>query len=201
MSTPVLVRTLPTTRAIVFGSLLVFSLVGLGASAAFLSLITGNGGLPDTRTGFAVAIPVLTLVFISPMLIVDFFRRGAFTSMIIVEIPVLGLLFILWLVDAAWSSNFLSRIQSTCALTTITGSRGQVDSELNLLQSVCTDIKLTVAFGWLAWIPLLGYFLTLLTVSIIGAQKGASVWKSSVRDCDFGYGSSSRRSEDKMEVY
>jgi hypothetical protein len=41
------------------------------------------------------------------------------------------------------------------------------------------------------FILVLAYSVTLLTVSIIGAQKGASVWKSSVRDCDFGYDTSS----------
>ena len=87
MSTPFVVRALPTARLVTLGAynyilimstftnghrritgfLLFCSLVGLGASAAFVSLISSNGGVPDARAGFAVAVPVLTLVFVGPM--------------------------------------------------------------------------------------------------------------------------------------
>ncbi|KAI0087214.1 hypothetical protein BDY19DRAFT_308432 [Irpex rosettiformis] len=184
MSAPSIVRSLPTIRSVALSSLLICSLIGLGASGAFIALLNDNGRTLDDRAGFAVAIPVLTLVLVAPMFIIDLFRKGAFTSMIIVELPVLGVLFILWLADAAWQSNLLSEIQPVCS---IPASR-----QSDIAQKFCTDIQLVVAFGWIAWITLLGYFVTLLTVCIDGAKRDASIWKSSVRECDFGYESSSQ---------
>ncbi|KAI0700312.1 hypothetical protein BC835DRAFT_445129 [Cytidiella melzeri] len=189
-SAPSLVRALPVMRWITLGCLVVFSFVVLGASANYVAIVATNGAIPDPRAGFSVAVPVLTTVFISPMLFIDLFRRNAFTSMISVELPVLGFFFTLWLGATAWTTSFLVQIMPIC--------NGNLDNDI--VRSICMDVQLTTAFGWLNWIVLLVYFVMLLTISIIGAKKGASVWTSSVRDCDFGYGSSKAKLRDRFEA-
>jgi len=44
----------------------------------------------------AVGIGVLSLITLGPMLVVDIFRSGAFTSWVAVELPVVSILSILW---------------------------------------------------------------------------------------------------------
>ncbi|KIP09205.1 hypothetical protein PHLGIDRAFT_68017, partial [Phlebiopsis gigantea 11061_1 CR5-6] len=123
----------------------------------------------------AVAVSVLTLITVPAMLIIDIMRRGAFTSMILVELVWLGLLWVLWLASAADSANNLSGFGSTC------------HSEFfpDWWTQGCSETQAIVAFSFLNWIGLTGYLVSLLTLSIVAAQKGAPVWKSSVKEASF----------------
>ncbi|KAI0343822.1 hypothetical protein BDW22DRAFT_1428353 [Trametopsis cervina] len=182
MSTaPFLVRALPVLRWITFGVLILFSFIVMGVFVNLITLESNYGAPSDPFAGFAVAVPVLTLVFLLPMLVIDIFRHNSFTSMIVVELPVLGFFWIFWLALAAWASKTFSDAAMTCY--------SLKPGQSPLAQNVCTDIQVGLAFSWLNWISLFAYTGMLLSVSIVGAGKGGSVWTSSVRESDFGYGS------------
>ncbi|KAI0761703.1 hypothetical protein BC629DRAFT_1597226 [Irpex lacteus] len=123
--------------------------------------------------------------------VIDLLRRGAFTSLILVELVWLGILWVLWLASAADSSNAISG--EDCNLNDyfyvpswfVTG---------------CNESKAITAFGWLTWFALTGYLVPLLIVSITAQNKGAPVWKSSVRDATSGSTATDFGTENKVPV-
>jgi len=110
------------------------------------------------------------------MIALDFTRRGAFTSMVIVELVWVLVLWILWISTAALASQeneFQFGDGNSC---------GFEDSGLS---TVCHEFSAIEAFSFLAWIILLGYNITLLTFAIIGSTRGNRTWTSTVRDGGF----------------
>jgi len=186
---PFIVRSMPIMRRVTFAFMSVFSIAVLGASGHYINLVTTKtlfvDGLrawpqsaPDPFSAFDLAVAVLTFIFLKPMLIIDFFRRGAFTSLIVTELVVFGFFSIFWLTAAAWTSSVYPPVGDLCS----------ANPDVSVLVAGCTDIQVEMAFGWLAWILALTYFVLLLTMSIIASNKGKPVWKSTIRETDFGYG-------------
>ncbi|KAI0343824.1 hypothetical protein BDW22DRAFT_1356383 [Trametopsis cervina] len=185
------VRAMPIFRWVAFGGLLTFSVVVVGASAHYITIQTTQELFvdeiqvwpqtsPDPFAAYDLAVGVLTPIFLLPMLIVDICRRGAFTSFVITEISVLGAFLVFWLAAAGWTTAVFPPVEELC----------QNNPQVGVLNAACTDIQLEMAFGWLAWILLLAYWVTLLTLAIMSSQKGPgmSAWKKAVRDTDFGLG-------------
>ncbi|KAJ8508423.1 hypothetical protein ONZ45_g9304 [Pleurotus djamor] len=87
-------------RLVVFGTTLVSSVIVMGLSAHIYSNIIEEyeGSLVCTLVAFATA--AVTWVLLPPMLVIDFLRKGAFTSMIVYELGVSALLWVLHLVTA-----------------------------------------------------------------------------------------------------
>ncbi|KAI5124883.1 hypothetical protein M0805_007313 [Coniferiporia weirii] len=168
-------------RVGVLAAVLLFSLITLGVSAAFISDINGlsNGfftvNVPD-YANLALAISVITLVVLGPMFVIDFIRGGAVTSWIVVELSVTGVLMILWLATAADAASASSGESVNCNL--VSGES----------ESLCRDYQAIEAFSFLNWIFLMGYFGTLLVVALRAHSRGNNVWRGSVRETDFSAG-------------
>jgi len=171
---------LHTVRLVLFGLLLVFSLLVLGMSANLLNISTtqNDGSLPFE--GLAVAVSVITFLTVIPIIVIDFIRRGAFTSFVVFEIAWVFVLMILWIAAAA----------ETSATPIFIG--GCSDFDDNDAASNCHQFQAIQAFAWLNFIILFGWLVTLIVGCTIQHTKGnTGVWKSPVSETGFfGAGSS-----------
>ncbi|KAG1813230.1 uncharacterized protein BJ212DRAFT_1367319 [Suillus subaureus] len=161
-------------RITLFSLAIAFSLIGLGLNAYFLSLT-----VPDNFyfifSALGVATAMLTIVTIPIMLIIDFTRRGAFTSMIVFELSWLFILAILWVATAGE------------AITTFNYyyPRGCVDTTDPTYNAYCMELQAVEAFAFLNFFIFLGYTCVLLVFSIIGSSRGNNVWTRSVKEATF----------------
>lgn len=167
-------------RIPVFAALLVFSLIVLGINAHLIAKLHFNFdefgihysiSAPGwTKLGLATA--VLTLVSLLPMLVIDFIRKGAPTSLVVVELGWLGFLWIMWLATAADTANNVN-----CGGVTDNG--------------ICSEAQASEAFAFLAWLLLMAYWVLLLVYAIMAHTKGNNnVWMGSTTDQDFSAGGS-----------
>ncbi|KAF8309161.1 hypothetical protein DL93DRAFT_1786254 [Clavulina sp. PMI_390] len=164
-------------RLPVFALVLIFSLVVLGLDAHFDSEFSGSTtlfGITYTYSapGFSklgIATAVLTLVSLIPMLVIDFIRKGAPTSLIVVELGWLGFLWIMWLATAADTASF-----GSCS-----------DSG----NSFCSQFQAAEALSFLTWLLLMGYWILLLVFSVMAHSAGnQNVWMTGVSDAEFTTG-------------
>jgi len=159
---------LPLLRLVVFGATSLFAIIVLGLGADVVSL-TVEGIFTFAAMGIAVA--VLTLLTLPAMIIIDFLRRGAFTSMVLVELIWTLILWVLWLAAAGLAAEQLQfdfGVGNTCNFG------NSIDT------AACNDFSAITAFGFLAWLSLLGYNITLFIYAIIGANRGHRSWFSTV---------------------
>ncbi|KAI0361735.1 hypothetical protein OH77DRAFT_1492716 [Trametes cingulata] len=153
------------------------SLVLLGVGAHALSVLGGVSNLPTfSWTGLSVATAVLTLVTLPAMLAIDFLRTGAFSSMIVVELAWFGFLGILFLATGGTAADSAA-FWGNCAQWSPPSVR-----------TVCSETSAAAAFGFLAWLPLWGYTITLLVLLIMHANRGHYVWRTSVKEANFAAG-------------
>ncbi|KAL5527210.1 hypothetical protein ACEPAG_6001 [Sanghuangporus baumii] len=155
-----------------FGTLLLFSLIEMALGAAYIAKLDDLGFGSPNFAGLAVAISVITLVIITPMFAIDFVRRGAVTSWVIVELGVTGVLMILWLATAATTADF------TDGSVDCDGLRG--DSEF-----ICRTYQAIEAFAFINWLLLLFYFSALIGFSVTAQTRRNPPWRGTVRDTDF----------------
>ncbi|RPD82660.1 hypothetical protein L226DRAFT_565216 [Lentinus tigrinus ALCF2SS1-7] len=151
-------------------------LLGLGAH-----VLSSVGGLRLPTFGWAglsVATAVLALLTMPPMLVIDFLRSGAFTSMIVVELSWIGFLGVLFLATGGAAAANASDFWVSCDTWTPA-----------LARTVCSETSAAAAFGFLGWIAVWTYTGTLLTMLIIQAQRGNYVWQQSVKEAKFQGGS------------
>lgn len=161
-------------RISLFSLTIAFSLIGLGLNAYFISLTVPYFYFIFSALGVATA--VLTILTVPIMLIVDFIRRGAFTSMIVFELSWLFILAILWVAtagEAIYTFNYY--YPQGCIY-------GSIDPTAN---TYCMELQAVEAFAFLNFLIFLGYTSVLLVFSIIGSSRGNSVWTSSVKDATF----------------
>ncbi|OCH95965.1 hypothetical protein OBBRIDRAFT_830559 [Obba rivulosa] len=161
-------------RLVTFVFTLVCSLLALAMGGSVIS-VTSNKKFffrPQTlsSSAMAVAIGVLTMVTVGAMTVVDLLRSGAFTSMILVELIWLNLLWVLWLVVGALAAQDFNGFWSgTCDWTTQEAS------------SACQETQAVAAFGFLACFALGAYTTLLLVLAIMRHSRGVPIWKSSVK--------------------
>ncbi|KAG5649334.1 hypothetical protein H0H81_004560 [Sphagnurus paluster] len=161
---------LPTLRLVVLGTVLVFSLVVLGLCAYITSGSTEDG-FYFTFAALGIATSVLSLVSLPVMIVVDNMRKGAFTSLIAVELGWLGFLWIMWLATAGSTSDLANAVRCSASIRrNLTG---------------CQIISAIQAFSHLSWLILIAYFIALLSFSIMAANRGNPVWLQSVKDANF----------------
>jgi len=169
------------TRDVVFGVITVLSIIVLGLAAHSISSttsVTGFSGGYYTFDAFAVAVSVMTWTSIPALWLIDVLRRGAITSIILVELVWFGVLWVLWLSSAALSSNDLNDVSQVCS--------GDFSLfEPDWWHGFCSETKAIVAFSWLIWFAFSGYLIALLVLSISAHNNGSPVWKSSVREATF----------------
>ncbi|GBE81399.1 hypothetical protein SCP_0311280 [Sparassis crispa] len=138
------------------------------------------GGTPSWAD-LAIATGVFALFTLPAMLIIELIISDTvFTSWIIVEIVWLNFLWILFLATGA----------DAATITVCTGD----------LVSVCPKAQAVAAFGFLGWIPLMGYAITLMVLSIISARRGINVWTSSVKKTNFAFSSPGKTTEPMGQI-
>ncbi|EMD40470.1 hypothetical protein CERSUDRAFT_111068 [Gelatoporia subvermispora B] len=163
-------------RKVTFGFTLFCALIALAMGGSVIS-VTGDKKHFDppqtlSSSAMAIAIGVLTMVTLLPMLIVDIFRTGAFTSMILVEQIWLNLLWVLWLtVGALGASDVTGFYEGQCS----TWSPAAVASS-------CDETQAVAAFGFLACFALTGYTSLIMVFAIIRHSRGVPIWRTSVKE-------------------
>jgi len=152
------------------------SLIAMALAANLTSITESLVKQYFTWAALAIAVGVVSLLSIPVMLALDAARTRAFTSLIIFELSWLSVLQILWLVVGAMAASGIKQWGGQCDFT--------FNSEIN---TACKENSAIAAFGFLAWLPLLGYTILLLILALIRHNKGAPVWLSTVKDA-FRYG-------------
>jgi len=135
--------------------------------------VTFFGGY-DTYAAFAIAIAVLTLFTVPVMIALSISRKGAFPSMIVVELSCVGVLWILWLAVGGTIGELL-------------GVGYCVTYYSSVVQPACMETLAMAAFSFLNWILLMVLDIFLLSLAILQASRGNSaIWTSCVTDVDYG---------------
>jgi len=162
-------------RLPVFAFLTLCALVVLGVDAHFVNesnkyfALSHYYGSTFDFAKLGVATAVLTLITIVPMAVIDFLRKGAATSFVVVELGWLGFLWILWLATAADTANLLGTCPSGFTF--------------------CSQYQAAEAFSFLAWLTLMAYWIILLAFSIIAMNNGQTqIWYTSVTEAEFSTG-------------
>ncbi|KAJ7499323.1 hypothetical protein FB451DRAFT_954409, partial [Mycena latifolia] len=153
-----------------------FAVIVLGLSAALTSTTEEFLAGYFEFAALAIATAALTLITLPIMIALEFLRPStAFTSMIVVELSWLSILWVLWLATAADSAQ-------AGQLTFISGC-GYIN---NSIEGACRETAAIQAFSFLNWIILMTYTTLILVLTIIAsARKHTGVWKSSVADAPF----------------
>jgi len=169
-----MVVVLSLLRLVVFSAASLFAIIVLGLAGDLTSLTeAGFRGVFFSFEGMGIAVAVLTLFTLPVMIGIGFVRRGAFTSMVLVELVWTLILWVLWLAAAGLAAEelqFSFGVGNTCNLGNTVD-----DTE-------CSELSGITAFGFLAWLSLMGYNITLLVYAIIGANRGHRYWFSTVDD-------------------
>jgi len=154
-------------RLVAFGVALAFALIILGISANFVAATTKYSVYTGSSVpGFSVATSVLTLVILVPVLVIDFLRKGAVTSLTATELGFVGFLWVLWLACGA---------NATAALGGFTiGDCGSIDGfQIDPASaSYCRQYQALQAFSWLTWLILFFYWVALLVFALVALARG-----------------------------
>ncbi|KAL0581240.1 hypothetical protein V5O48_000828 [Marasmius crinis-equi] len=163
---------LPVTRTVTFGTTLVFAavLLGLNAHLTYFTEQYLDGYFPFAALSIASA--CLTLISLPIMIVVDRFRDGAVTSMVIFELVWLFILWVLWLASAA---------EATMANSY--NFPGGCDYGFDIVDGICREFHAVVAFNYLTWFAFFAYTVVVLVITLIAKSRGAStVWTASVTE-------------------
>jgi len=152
----------------------VFSIIVLGLAGNFTATTQSDLVVTFPFSALAVATAVISLVTLPVLLIVDVLRNGAFTSMIVVELPWLFFLCVLWLATAADTAQFNSLINSDCN-----------DYYLSVVETSCHEFKGIEGFAFLLWMLLMVYSIIVLVMAIIGSSRGHKTWTNSIKNANF----------------
>jgi len=154
-------RIFNTIRFVVFGVASLFSLIAIILGGVFTT-----DTLSTSFAALAIATGLLTILTLPVMLTLSVIRKGAFTSMIAVEIGWTSFLWVMWLaVGASSASVVLFDIYGIFFTSPV--------------QSAIT------AFGFLTWILLTFYTILLTTLTFRQQFRGNVVWTGEVTETDF----------------
>ncbi|KAF8680997.1 hypothetical protein RHS04_03473 [Rhizoctonia solani] len=141
-----------TLRLVSYATVLVFSIIVLGMSGHFVTLLQLGFFIEYVSASLcSLAVSVITWGTMLPILLVSAFRRGSFLSWVAVELGTCGLLWVLWLVDLA-------------------------------VIRVCRQHWAVQAFSWLNWVILSAYITWVVVLAVKAKSKGQSVWTMEIRD-------------------
>jgi len=198
----------------------------LGLSANYVSQISSLSvpGFITFKTpawaALAIASACINIVFVTPIIIIDFLRKGAFTSWVVIEIIVAFVVSALWLADAAdaTSVNTLKilaefGLPQTCAgadefAKAVDGlevsnplTYGYLKAfDFDLLGGLCRQHQAIEGLAFAAWILLMGYSVALLVLAIVASVRGVpNVWTGTVRDTNLSRAGDQKKSVPEME--
>jgi len=160
-------------RIVVLSLSLLFSIVVLGLSAHW----TQGSALYLGVIAFEVAALIAgsaSLLILPVLLFVAATRKGAFTSRIIVEIPILTILSVLWIVTSALSVDWNGWFYPYGC------SRYDANDSSWCQQSLAIE-----GLSLVTWIMLLIYTATLLAYTLIAQSRGNNVWYKGVNGTTF----------------
>ncbi|KAF5393692.1 hypothetical protein D9757_000363 [Collybiopsis confluens] len=165
---------LPILRLTVLIAVLIFSVIVIGLAAHFTVFSEQFFDGYFVFAAMAIAVAALTILTVPVMIAIDFTRKGAFTSMVLVELIWFLILWVLWLAAAALAAQdqifFFGSSSTSC------------DFGLDVANTACHEFLGIEAFSFLAWLTLMGYDITLLVYAIIGSTRGTRPWFSTVHD-------------------
>jgi hypothetical protein len=191
---------LSVTRTVVFIVTTLFSVIVLALAAHLTSLTvavyqaysnpygsygssypydtTGNQSPYDSLAYFpfaamGIATALLTFISLPIFLLVDVYRQGAWTSMIIVEIPTLTFLWVLWLSTAGLTASVYAPLSAAQLCSSVYAG------------PACGEIQAILAFSFLNWLSLMAYASVLLVFVFIAQARGNPVWTGSVQSTNF----------------
>ncbi|CAE6458419.1 unnamed protein product [Rhizoctonia solani] len=159
-----------TLRLASYATILAFSLIVLGISGHWVSLLQGVGSFAPSAS-FSVAVSVITWAFMFPLLLVSALRRGSFLSWVAIELGICGFLWVLWLASAAYITSLTAGITLNCDF-----------AAYSELESVCRQYQAIQAFSWLNWLILFAYIVLVLIFAVKAMNKGQSVWTMEITD-------------------
>lgn len=169
-------------RFVLFGFVLLFSLVELGLCAKDIH-VTKNGVFIDDGSeilflspfffpfaAFGLAISVLSLLFMIPIIAIDLIRKNPGSSVIAFELIWTGILWVLWLAVAADA--------------TAPGIFKNCDYEDDRLATICHQFVAIQGLAFFNWLLLIGWWITLGIIAFRLRKKSnnANLWRQSVAD-------------------
>jgi len=167
-------RTFTLVRTVVFGVATLFAFLELALGAAITNYTSTRflGGY-FSFAALGIATAILTFLTLPVMLFLSLNRKGAITSMVAIEVGWTWFLWIMW----------LSVGGSTASIFTITNCNITFD---NALESLCREVQAFTAFGFLTWIMLFAYNITLIVFVVRQQMRGNSgVWTGYILETDF----------------
>ncbi|KDR74383.1 hypothetical protein GALMADRAFT_99396 [Galerina marginata CBS 339.88] len=167
-------KTFNLVRTCVFGVASLFAFLELALGAAITNYTTTRffgGYFAFAALGIATAI--LTFLTLPVMLLLSLNRKGAVTSMVAIEVGWTWFLWIMW----------LSVGSSTASIFAVTNCNIRFDTEL---ETLCREVQAFEAFGFLTWIMLFAYNVTLIFLVIRQQMRGnTGVWTGYMLETDF----------------
>ncbi|KAJ7064078.1 hypothetical protein C8F01DRAFT_39191 [Mycena amicta] len=149
-------------------SLLALASIGMGGALTSLIFL-------DVVAGIAIAAGVFTLLTVPVMLILEWLKPGVmFTSTVVFEVVWLTILSILWLATGGVSATF--NIFLACDVVTDDFGFGDGDdSDFGdggpTIDPLCNLPRALTAFGFLNWVFLFFYVMTLMIMSCVAANR------------------------------
>ncbi|KAJ7327900.1 hypothetical protein DFH08DRAFT_1025945 [Mycena albidolilacea] len=196
---------MPSPRFIVRLAILVtvslFALISMSLAAALMASASQDGPFLDialVAPTLAIVVAILTLITAPLMIALDIVRPGVyFTSMIIFEILWLGFLSVMWLASGA--AQAVENIVLTTACTVDSSDDffdGFSDDPRpdNSLQTICGEARAIAAFGFLNWLILMFYTLTVMIMSCVAmSRKRGRVWTESFANAPLSASASAKK--------
>ncbi|KAJ8453852.1 hypothetical protein ONZ51_g13366 [Trametes cubensis] len=129
---------LQLVRLITLGFTLGCGIIVLSLASHVTSLSEEYYAIYYAFEALGIAVGALTMVSIPVMIAIDFLRTGAFTSMVVVELSWLSVLWVLWLATAAQTADQTSVAFANCDFGNV------------ILNQVCNETHAIEAFSFLA---------------------------------------------------
>jgi len=162
---------LPVLRLIFFGLSNTFAVIALSLAAHLTSLTEEFFHVYFKFAALTIATAGLHILSLPVLLIIGRTRNGAFTSMVVVELSWLFVIWVMWIATGADAANANSlTFNGNCNLY-----RGNY-------ATACNEIQAIEAIGFINWLILLGYSVVVLVFAIKAASDGRPAWTVSVRE-------------------
>jgi len=175
-------RVISLVRYGLLGFLLFLSVVTLGLAAHLVSTVPAGGIVADWAA-LALAISLITIVALVPILAIDIFRKGAFTSMVAFELGWSFVLMVLWIASAGETTAVRAGVP--CTFDTF-DEFGDVFTSTAAEAGQCHEAQAIIAFGWLNFFILFAWAIMLLVLTITSHTRGnTGVWTQPVTGTDF----------------
>ncbi|KAF9257667.1 hypothetical protein L218DRAFT_825109, partial [Marasmius fiardii PR-910] len=148
---------------------LLFSMATLAIAGHMLSIRAPD--IFNSPRGLGIAVSVLTILTIPVFLVVGSLGKKAWVTMNVVEIPVMGVLSIIWLANGALFAEVEALVYP---------------SSISLIDQIfCSEYRAIEALSFLTWMTLMGYAIVIDILCIVGKSRGKNVWLIGASEADY----------------